>query len=105
MDSSSGDKLDGESAIRAVALFDHEEVGSNSAQGAGGPVMRDTITRATRCLCKNADINSTRDALERALQKSFLVSADMAHALHPNYADKHEPDHQPRYHSCVPVYR
>lgn len=42
--------LANESAIRAIALFDHEEVGSSSAVGAGGPVMRDTITRVTKCM-------------------------------------------------------
>lgn len=42
--------LASESAVRAIALFDHEEVGSSSAIGAGGPVMRDTITRVTKCL-------------------------------------------------------
>ena len=36
--------------------------------------------------------------MERTLRNSFLVSADMAHALHPNYSDKHDPDHQPRMH-------
>jgi aspartyl aminopeptidase len=41
-----------ESAVRAVAIFDHEEVGSDSAQGAGGPVMRDTITRVSRALAQ-----------------------------------------------------
>lgn len=87
------DALAEEAAIRAVALFDHEEVGSSSATGAGGPVMRDTITRAARALGGGA-----RDVVERALQRSFLVSADMAHALHPNYTDKHEPDHKPQFH-------
>jgi aspartyl aminopeptidase len=47
---SAPDALAGESAVRAVAVFDHEEVGSDSAQGAGGPVMRDTITRVSRGL-------------------------------------------------------
>lgn len=82
-----------ETGVRAIALFDHEEVGSDSAQGAGGPVMRDTITRVASALSGGQE-----GAVERTLRASFLVSADMAHALHPNYADKHDPDHQPRMH-------
>ncbi|KAG2448747.1 hypothetical protein HYH02_006101 [Chlamydomonas schloesseri] len=85
--------LAAESGVRAIALFDHEEVGSESAQGAGGPVMRDTITRVARALAGGEE-----GAVERTLRNSFLVSADMAHALHPNYSDKHDPDHQPRMH-------
>ncbi len=92
--------------MRAVALFDHEEVGSDSAQGAGSPVMRDTIKRVSRVLAAGKE-----GAIERAMRNSFLVSADMAHALHPNYTDKHDPEHQPMFHKvrgvvwqagCVP---
>jgi len=85
--------LSGERAVKAVALFDHEEVGSASAQGAGGPVMRDALFRLARCLAGP----DAEGAAIRTLQASFLVSADMAHALHPNYADKHEPDHRPAF--------
>jgi aspartyl aminopeptidase len=46
------DALSAEHAVRSIAFFDHEEVGSDSAQGAGGPVMRDTITRVARVLSK-----------------------------------------------------
>lgn len=49
---SAPDALAGEHAVRSIAFFDHEEVGSDSAQGAGGPVMRDTITRVARVLSK-----------------------------------------------------
>eukprot|EP00775_Hariotina_reticulata_P004980 gene4980-5222_t len=79
------DSLVNEHAVRSVAMFDHEEVGSDSAQGAGGPVMRDTITRVARLLAQGEE-----GAVERTLRQSFLVSADMAHALHPNYTDKHD---------------
>lgn len=82
-----------ETGVRAIALFDHEEVGSDSAQGAGSPVMRDTIKRVARVLA-----GSEEGAVERAMRNSFLVSADMAHALHPNYSEKHDPEHQPRMH-------
>lgn len=88
--------LDNETAVRAVALFDHEEVGSSSAVGAGGTLMRDAIIRVSSALA-----DGRVDATERCLQNSFLVSADMAHGLHPNYADRHEPDHQPKFHQYV----
>ncbi|KXZ46097.1 hypothetical protein GPECTOR_47g374 [Gonium pectorale] len=97
-----------EGGVLAVALFDHEEVGSESAQGAGGPVMRDTITRVATVMAKRAQTQaaaaspasasastSAEGAAERCLRSSFLVSADMAHAVHPNYADKHDPGHGP----------
>jgi aspartyl aminopeptidase len=56
--------LSKEHAVRSIAFFDHEEVGSDSAQGAGGPVMRDTITRVARVLsqvsCTGASVASQR---------------------------------------------
>ena len=62
-------------------------------QGAGGPVMRDTITRVSSALGQGSE-----GVVERTMLGSFLVSADMAHALHPNYSDKHDPEHQPKMH-------
>lgn len=90
--------LDGESNVRMVALFDHEEVGSNSAQGAGSPAMLDGLSRITKSFN-----SSDPKLLEKAIQRSFLVSADMAHALHPNYMDKHEDNHQPKLHSGLVI--
>lgn len=69
------------------ALFDHEEVGSESATGASGSFMSDVITR----ICASTD-TSAEDRL-RALANSFFISADMAHAYHPNHASSFEPCH------------
>ncbi|MBW2524954.1 MAG: M18 family aminopeptidase, partial [Deltaproteobacteria bacterium] len=75
----------------AVAvLFDHEECGSRSAVGAAGPVLRDALERIA-----TAHPEEQTQALPRALAVSYLVSADMAHAVHPNWADRHDGDHSP----------
>ncbi|GKV13818.1 hypothetical protein SLEP1_g24792 [Rubroshorea leprosula] len=89
---SSESNLEDETGVQMVALFDHEEVGSDSAQGAGSPVMLDALSRATN------SFTSDPKMLKKAIQRSFLVSADMAHALHPNYMEKHEDNHQPKLH-------
>ncbi|KAK3040614.1 hypothetical protein RJ639_026935, partial [Escallonia herrerae] len=96
---SSGSSLQDETGVRMVALFDHEEVGSNSAQGAGSPVMLDALSRITDSFTSDAKIQLAK----KAIQKSFLVSADMAHALHPNYMDKHEENHQPKLHGGLVI--
>ena len=72
-----------------VCLFDHEEVGSTSATGASGPLLESVLERlvVTRC--------GTADDRFRALASSSCLSADMAHAVHPNYPERHEPGHRP----------
>ena len=77
-------------ATRGVVLYDHEEVGSRSAQGAASPFLRQTLERVVA-----ARGPAGADRAPRAYARSFVVSADMAHAVHPNYADKHEPAHTP----------
>jgi len=77
----------GPSHALAVTLFDHEEVGSASRGGADGPLLGDVTERLI--LARGGD----RDAYLRSIQDSICVSADMAHAVHPNYVDRHEPDH------------
>ncbi|KAH9776716.1 aspartyl aminopeptidase [Citrus sinensis] len=94
---SSESDLEDEIGVRMVALFDHEEVGSDSAQGAGSPAMLDALSRITNSFCSNSKL------IEKAIQRSFLVSADMAHALHPNYMDKHEDNHQPKLHGGLVI--
>ncbi len=75
---------------RVVVLYDHEEIGSRSAQGAAGPFLFETLERAVQ-----AYKGGEPQGLPRALARSTLLSVDMAHAVHPNYADKHEPQHRP----------
>ena len=73
------------SAISVIALFDHEEVGSESVAGAGSAVLPRILERLV----------ADRNAFLRACAGSTCVSADMAHAVHPNYASRHEPRHKP----------
>jgi aspartyl aminopeptidase len=75
---------------RALVLYDHEEVGSRSAEGAAGPLLLGALERVVAGVA-----GSGPQGLARALARSVLISADMAHAVHPNYADKHEPQHRP----------
>ena len=73
-------------AIAAIALFDHEEVGSGSAAGAGSAVLPRILER----------LAGSREDFHQACARSTCVSADMAHAVHPNYASRHEPRHRPQ---------
>jgi aspartyl aminopeptidase len=76
-----------EDPIAVVCLFDHEEVGSTSATGAAGPLLEQVLERTV------AAAGGTRDDLARALAGSVCASADMAHATHPNYPERHDPGH------------
>lgn len=74
--------------VPVLALFDHEEVGSVSERGAQSGLLTDTLERLVR-----ASGGSWEDH-RRAVARSVVASGDMAHATHPNYADRHEPQHQ-----------
>ncbi len=76
---------------RAVVLYDHEEVGSRSAQGAAGTLLAESLERIVA-----GSKGGEPQGLSRALARSVLISADMAHAVHPNFAEKHEPEHRPQ---------
>ncbi len=73
-----------------VALFDHEEVGSQSATGAASPLLPHVLERVTHGL------RMSRIHYLEALSRSRCISADMAHAVHPNYPERHEASHRPR---------
>ncbi|RMH72678.1 MAG: M18 family aminopeptidase [Actinomyces sp.] len=72
----------------AVALFDHEEVGSVSATGAAAPLLVELLERTV------AAAGGGTDELHRTRADTVVVSADGAHATHPNYAERHEPEHR-----------
>jgi aspartyl aminopeptidase len=74
---------------RVIAFYDHEEVGSESAQGAGSPFLKDVLERLT------LESDSPRETFFRSMANSFFISADMAHAVHPNYPEKHDAKHMP----------
>lgn len=76
-------------STRVIALFDNEETGSGTKQGAASPILADTLERITLSLGGNHE-----DYL-RAVAASFMVSADNAHGLHPNYVDKQDPTNHP----------
>ncbi|KAJ9612428.1 hypothetical protein H2200_004025 [Cladophialophora chaetospira] len=99
--------LDDESSIRLIACFDHEEIGSMTAQGAFSMMLPAIIRRLSVLPSPNFvddDSEESYDnatdpdvstAYERTLSSSFLLSADMAHSVNPNYGGKYESDHRP----------
>ena len=75
--------------IPMAVMFDNEEVGSQSRQGACSTFLKDVMRRISLSL------NLTEEGYLRALSRSFMVSADNGHALHPNYPAKSDPGNHP----------
>jgi aspartyl aminopeptidase len=105
---SSPSALVNESSIRLIACFDHEEAGSVSAHGAASNLLPAVLRRLSvlpahhDAASDNSYVKVSREAeldvstaYEQTLSTSFLVSADMAHSVHPNYSSKYESDHRP----------
>lgn len=84
----SGGGLKEEKNVRVVGLFDNEEVGSASVPGAGSTFLGEVMRRIHG--------EDKPRSWPVAMRKSILVSADMAHAAHPNYGDKHDCNHRPK---------
>ena len=72
-------------ATRVMAVFDNEETGSGTKQGAGSSWLRTLLER----------VAGGSEELHRAVARSFMISADNAHAWHPNYNDKYDPTNHP----------
>jgi aspartyl aminopeptidase len=73
--------------VPVLAVFDHEEVGSSSDHGAQSNLLGTVLERIVLAAC------GTREDFLRRMPESLLASADMAHATHPNYPERHEPGH------------
>ena len=74
---------------RVMALFDNEETGSGTKQGADSPILDYMLRRITMAL------GGTEEDYMRAVSDSFMVSADNGHGVHPNYVDKQDPTNHP----------
>jgi aspartyl aminopeptidase len=76
-----------QSLTNVCAFFDHEEIGSQSQKGADGSFLSDVLERVAFAA------DPGREFYKRALARSFLISADMAHAYQPNFGSAYEPEH------------
>lgn len=75
---------------RVVAIFDNEETGSGTKQGAGSPILDYVMKRIALTQANNTD-----EDYMRAIATSFMISADNAHGVHPNYVEKQDPTNHP----------
>ena len=83
------ESADSGNSYKVFAAFDNEEVGSTTAQGARSGLLIHTLNR----ICKNLGLSD--DAYFQTIANSTSISADTAHAVHPNYSDKHDPENRP----------
>jgi aspartyl aminopeptidase len=74
-----------EGNVNCIALFNHEEIGSVSTSGAESSLIPTLLNR----------LSPTPALFAQSISRSFLISADMGHALHPNYSTRHEDNHKP----------
>lgn len=77
-------------AGKMICLFNNEEVGSATAAGAGSSFFADTLKRIAFCEAEKRGEKNGFEFFQQMLHNSFLISADQAHAAHPNYADKND---------------
>lgn len=74
---------------QVLAIFDNEETGSQTKQGAGSPFLASMLMRIAH------QQSGTEEAYWQAVERAFMISADNAHAFHPNYAEKYDPTNHP----------
>lgn len=83
----SGEKMP--KVTQVLAIFDNEETGSQTKQGAGSPFLASLLQRIVLAQ------GGTAEDFHRSIEQAFMVSADNAHAWHPNYSDKYDPTNHP----------
>ena len=83
------DNAGNSSAVQVCCIFDNEEVGSGTKQGAGSTFLSDTLKRISICMGKS------EEEYMMMLASSFMLSADNSHAVHPNHVDKADPVNRP----------
>ncbi len=76
-------------ATKVLAIFDNEETGSQTKQGAGSPFLSMMLKRIALAQ------SGTEEAFCQAVERAFMISADNAHAWHPNYSEKYDPTNHP----------
>ena len=76
-------------ATKVLAIFDNEETGSQTKQGAGSPFLSMMLKRIALAQ------SGTEEAFYQAVERAFMISADNAHAWHPNYSEKYDPTNHP----------
>jgi aspartyl aminopeptidase len=97
-------EIENQSGLNFIALFDNEEVGSLSFQGADSEFFGNNLFRIFTTIEKtDENEKSNDDSFLAACARSFVLSADMAHAFHPNYPEKYQSDHKPMIHSGVTI--
>lgn len=79
----------GKNGINIASIFDNEEIGSSTKQGADSNMLLNLLERI--CISLGKD----REEFFSAIYSSFMISADLAHALHPNLVEKHDPTNKP----------
>ena len=87
--SATGASSEASDTTRVLALFDNEETGSQTKQGAGSPFLSYMLKRIALAQ------SGTEEAYYQAVERAFMVSADNAHAWHPNYSEKYDPTNHP----------
>ena len=81
---------DASDVTQVLAIFDNEETGSQTKQGAGSPFLASMLKRIAYAQ------SGTEEAYWQAVERAFMISADNAHAWHPNYSEKFDPTNHPK---------